>query len=142
MRKPGYNHSSCDTTVVELCSLINLCYPLLYTLYLAVSQRFIVFCFYISAFMFFIPFSQYSELLIASYNANEHAPQEPDGVVLVWNMKFKKTTPEYVFHCQVRVFDCCSYCLRHTLGSIVLIELVSKQCPGVTVNCLSSVLRL
>ncbi|GAA6102374.1 cytoplasmic dynein 1 intermediate chain 1 isoform X1 [Tachysurus ichikawai] len=48
---------------------------------------------------------QYSELLIASYNANEHAPQEPDGVVLVWNMKFKKTTPEYVFHCQSSVMS-------------------------------------
>ncbi|KAG9329849.1 hypothetical protein JZ751_028960, partial [Albula glossodonta] len=26
---------------------------------------------------------------------------QPDGVALVWNMKYKKTTPEYVFHCQV-----------------------------------------
>ncbi|TRZ03473.1 hypothetical protein DNTS_001930, partial [Danionella cerebrum] len=43
---------------------------------------------------------QYPELLVASYNANEDAPHEPDGVVLVWNMKFKKTTPEYIFHCQ------------------------------------------
>lgn len=44
---------------------------------------------------------QYQELLVASYNNNEDAPHEPDGVALVWNMKFKKTTPEYVFHCQV-----------------------------------------
>ncbi|KAG5265004.1 hypothetical protein AALO_G00260390 [Alosa alosa] len=43
---------------------------------------------------------QYQELLVASYNNNEDAPHEPDGVALVWNMKFKKTTPEYVFHCQ------------------------------------------
>ncbi|KAM9488807.1 cytoplasmic dynein 1 intermediate chain 1 isoform 1-T1 [Clarias gariepinus] len=49
--------------------------------------------------------SQYSELLMASYNVNEHAPQEPDGVVLVWNMKFKKTTPEYIFHCQSSVMS-------------------------------------
>lgn len=42
--------------------------------------------------------------MVASYNNNEDAPHEPDGVALVWNMKFKKTTPEYVFHCQVR--DC------------------------------------
>ncbi|XP_017327823.1 cytoplasmic dynein 1 intermediate chain 1 isoform X5 [Ictalurus punctatus] len=48
---------------------------------------------------------QYSELLMASYNANEHAPQEPDGVVLVWNMKFKKTIPEYIFHCQSSVMS-------------------------------------
>lgn len=45
---------------------------------------------------------QYPELLVASYNNNEEAPHEPDGVALVWNMKYKKTTPEYVFHCQVR----------------------------------------
>ncbi|XP_070702250.1 cytoplasmic dynein 1 intermediate chain 1 isoform X4 [Pempheris klunzingeri] len=43
---------------------------------------------------------QYPELLVASYNNNEDAPHEPDGVALVWNMKFKKTTPEYIFHCQ------------------------------------------
>ncbi|KPP76101.1 cytoplasmic dynein 1 intermediate chain 2-like [Scleropages formosus] len=43
---------------------------------------------------------QYPELLVASYNNNEDAPHEPDGVALVWNMKYKKTTPEYVFHCQ------------------------------------------
>lgn len=41
--------------------------------------------------------------MVASYSNNEDAPHEPDGVALVWNMKFKKTTPEYVFHCQVRV---------------------------------------
>ncbi|CAJ0967873.1 unnamed protein product [Ranitomeya imitator] len=45
--------------------------------------------------------SQYPELLVASYNNNEDAPHEPDGVALVWNMKYKKTTPEYVFHCQL-----------------------------------------
>lgn len=44
---------------------------------------------------------QYPELLVASYNNNEDAPHEPDGVALVWNMKFKKTTPEYIYHCQV-----------------------------------------
>ncbi|XP_041739919.1 cytoplasmic dynein 1 intermediate chain 1 isoform X6 [Coregonus clupeaformis] len=43
---------------------------------------------------------QYPELLVASYNNNEEAPHEPDGVALVWNMKFNKNTPEYVFHCQ------------------------------------------
>uniref|UniRef100_A0A8B9K9R1 Dynein, cytoplasmic 1, intermediate chain 1 n=1 Tax=Astyanax mexicanus TaxID=7994 RepID=A0A8B9K9R1_ASTMX len=48
---------------------------------------------------------QFSELLVASYNANEDAPHEPDGVVLVWNMKFKKTTPEYIFHCQSSVMS-------------------------------------
>ncbi|KAG7500878.1 cytoplasmic dynein 1 intermediate chain 1 isoform X5 [Solea senegalensis] len=46
---------------------------------------------------------QYPELLVASYNNNEDAPHEPDGVALVWNIKFKKATPEYIFHCQVLI---------------------------------------
>ncbi|KAI4543903.1 hypothetical protein MG293_006697 [Ovis ammon polii] len=46
-------------------------------------------------------------LMVASYNNNEDAPHEPDGVALVWNMKFKKTTPEYVFHCQSSVMSVC-----------------------------------
>nr|XP_055069023.1 dynein, cytoplasmic 1, intermediate chain 2a isoform X1 [Misgurnus anguillicaudatus] len=48
---------------------------------------------------------QYPELLVASYGSNEEAPHEPDGVALVWNMKYKKTTPEYVFHCQSAVMS-------------------------------------
>uniref|UniRef100_A0A7N6B223 Cytoplasmic dynein 1 intermediate chain 2 n=1 Tax=Anabas testudineus TaxID=64144 RepID=A0A7N6B223_ANATE len=48
---------------------------------------------------------QYPELLVASYNNNEEAPHEPDGVALVWNMKYKKSTPEYVFHCQSAVMS-------------------------------------
>ncbi|XP_069504651.1 cytoplasmic dynein 1 intermediate chain 1 isoform X2 [Ambystoma mexicanum] len=50
---------------------------------------------------------QYPELVVASYNNNEDAPHEPDGVALVWNMKFKKSTPEYVFHCQSSVMSAC-----------------------------------
>ncbi|KAM6948160.1 cytoplasmic dynein 1 intermediate chain 2-like isoform 3-T3 [Aplochiton taeniatus] len=48
---------------------------------------------------------QYPELLVASYNNNEDAPHEPDGVALVWNMKYKKNTPEYTFHCQSAVMS-------------------------------------
>uniref|UniRef100_A0A8C5MH14 Dynein cytoplasmic 1 intermediate chain 1 n=1 Tax=Leptobrachium leishanense TaxID=445787 RepID=A0A8C5MH14_9ANUR len=51
--------------------------------------------------------TQYPELMVASYNNNEDAPHEPDGVTLVWNMKFKKTTPEYIFHCQSSVMSVC-----------------------------------
>lgn len=53
---------------------------------------------------------QYPELLVASYNNNEDAPHEPDGVALVWNMKYKKATPEYVFHCQVPEGPAASFC--------------------------------
>ncbi|XP_073347141.1 dynein, cytoplasmic 1, intermediate chain 2a-like isoform X2 [Pagrus major] len=48
---------------------------------------------------------QYPELVVASYNNNEDAPHEPDGVALVWNLKYKKGTPEYIFHCQSEVMS-------------------------------------
>ncbi|XP_074653456.1 cytoplasmic dynein 1 intermediate chain 1-like isoform X2 [Tubulanus polymorphus] len=51
--------------------------------------------------------TQFPELLVASYNNNEESPHEPDGVTLVWNLKFKKDTPEYVFHCQSAVMSTC-----------------------------------
>ncbi|XP_069120988.1 cytoplasmic dynein 1 intermediate chain 2-like isoform X20 [Argopecten irradians] len=50
---------------------------------------------------------QHPELLVASYNTNDDAPHDPDGVALVWNVKFKKQTPEYVFHCQSAVMSSC-----------------------------------
>ncbi|XP_071055684.1 cytoplasmic dynein 1 intermediate chain isoform X5 [Onthophagus taurus] len=48
---------------------------------------------------------QYPELMLASYGNNEEMPNEPDGVALVWNTKFKKTTPEFIFHCQSAVMS-------------------------------------
>ncbi|KAK6182462.1 hypothetical protein SNE40_010147 [Patella caerulea] len=50
---------------------------------------------------------QHPELLVASYNVNEDAPHDPDGIALIWNNKFKKTTPEYVFHCQSALMSTC-----------------------------------
>ena len=39
--------------------------------------------------------------MVASYDKNtEYSAHDPDGVCLVWNTRFKKTTPEHVFHCQ------------------------------------------
>ncbi|XP_071497507.1 cytoplasmic dynein 1 intermediate chain 2-like [Diadema antillarum] len=48
---------------------------------------------------------QYPELLVASYNNNDESPHEPDGVALIWNMKYKKESPEYIFHCQSAVMS-------------------------------------
>lgn len=45
------------------------------------------------------------ELLLASYHNSDDAPHDPDGVCLVWNTKFKKTTPEDIFHCQSPVMS-------------------------------------
>jgi len=46
---------------------------------------------------------QYPELLLASYHSSIDSAHDPDGVCLIWNTKFKKTTPEYIFHCQSTV---------------------------------------
>ncbi|GLG92758.1 Cytoplasmic dynein 1 intermediate chain [Gryllus bimaculatus] len=48
---------------------------------------------------------QFPELLVASYHSNEDSPHDPEGACLVWNTKFKKTTPEYIFHCQSAVMS-------------------------------------
>lgn len=48
---------------------------------------------------------QFPELLAASYNNNDDTPNDPDGVCLIWNTKFKKTTPEFIFHCQSSVMS-------------------------------------
>ncbi len=44
---------------------------------------------------------QHPELLAASYATQEDTHNEVDGVALVWNVKYKKTTPEYIFNYQV-----------------------------------------
>uniref|UniRef100_A0A1I8P9S0 Uncharacterized protein n=1 Tax=Stomoxys calcitrans TaxID=35570 RepID=A0A1I8P9S0_STOCA len=51
--------------------------------------------------------THFPELVAASYHNNEESPNEPDGVVMVWNTKFKKQTPEDVFHCQSAVMSTC-----------------------------------
>ena len=39
--------------------------------------------------------------MVASYDKNtEYSAHDPDGVCLVWNTRFKKETPEHIFHCQ------------------------------------------
>ncbi|KRF99565.1 uncharacterized protein Dwil_GK25594, isoform E [Drosophila willistoni] len=51
--------------------------------------------------------THFPELVVASYHNNVESPNEPDGVVMVWNTKFKKQTPEDVFHCQSAVMSTC-----------------------------------
>ena len=47
--------------------------------------------------------SVFPELLVASYDKNPDSAADPDGICLVWNTRFKKSTPENVFHCQSQV---------------------------------------
>uniref|UniRef100_A0A4W6FVN1 Dynein cytoplasmic 1 intermediate chain 2 n=1 Tax=Lates calcarifer TaxID=8187 RepID=A0A4W6FVN1_LATCA len=70
---------------------------------------------------------QYPELLVASYNNNEDAPHEPDGVALVWNMKYKKATPEYVFHCQHPVY-CVNVVGTQNAHNLISISTDGKMC--------------
>lgn len=42
----------------------------------------------------------FPELLLTAYHRNDGDSREPDGVCLVWNQKFSRATPEYIFHCQ------------------------------------------
>ncbi|KAL7031504.1 hypothetical protein ACKWTF_007040 [Chironomus riparius] len=51
--------------------------------------------------------THFPELMVASYHNNDEMPNEPDGVVVVWNTKYKKHTPEDVFHCQSAVMSTC-----------------------------------
>ncbi|XP_016095961.1 cytoplasmic dynein 1 intermediate chain 2-like isoform X1 [Sinocyclocheilus grahami] len=88
---------------------------------------------------------QYPELLVASYSSNEDAPHEPDGVALVWNMKYKKTTPEYVFHCQSAVMSAAFAQFHPNLvvggtysGQIVLWDNRSNKCTPVQRTPLSA----
>lgn len=51
-----------------------------------------------------IAFSEQNpELVAVSYDSNKDIPSQPPGVVLIWNTKFKRNSPEYVFHCQSRL---------------------------------------
>lgn len=43
---------------------------------------------------------QFPELAVASYNRNPSAPNDPDGIVAVWNLHLLER-PEFVFHSPV-----------------------------------------
>lgn len=51
--------------------------------------------------------TQFPELLAVAYNNNEDLPTEPDGICLIWNLRFKKNTPEYILHCQSPLMSVC-----------------------------------
>ena len=59
---------------------------------------------------------QHSGIIVASYYQIEKTTSDPDGVVLMWDLKFKKDTPDYVFNCHVsndmsQLLYYCVYCL-------------------------------
>ena len=50
---------------------------------------------------------QHPGMLLSSYHGLESVGSDPDGVVLVWNLKFNKDTPDYVFNCHVSKKNSC-----------------------------------
>jgi len=50
---------------------------------------------------------EFPELLVAGYGGSQEVAHDPDGVAMIWNLKFKKTSPEYIFHCQSQVTSTC-----------------------------------
>lgn len=81
--------------------------------------------------------SYHPELLLVSYYTNPNIPHDPDGVVLMWDLKFQKDTPDYIFNCQSAVMSVAfskfhpSYIIGGTYsGQLVLWDLRSgKRTP-------------
>ncbi|CAG8760953.1 8347_t:CDS:10, partial [Cetraspora pellucida] len=77
------------------------------------------------------------ELVVASYNKNPIAMNEPDGAVLVWNLRLLER-PEFVFHSQSDVLTVAfsdfhpKYVIGGTYsGQIVLWDMRAKSLPVV-----------
>lgn len=66
----------------------------------------------------FSTITQHHELLLGSFNGGEGS--ESDGLALVWNVNFRKDTPDYVFHSQVIncivILHHCEIILHHQLS--------------------------
>ncbi|KAI8324921.1 WD40-repeat-containing domain protein [Choanephora cucurbitarum] len=78
---------------------------------------------------------KYPELVVSSYNKNPLAPNEPDGVALVWN-EHLLDRPEFVFHSQSDVLSVMfskfhpNYVIGGTYsGQIVLWDTRAKSLP-------------
>jgi dynein intermediate chain len=81
--------------------------------------------------------SYHPELLLVSYFTNPNIPHDPDGVVLMWDLKFQKDTPDYIFNCQSAVMSVAfsrfhpSYIIGGTYsGQLVLWDIrIGKRTP-------------
>ncbi|KAG1047948.1 hypothetical protein G6F46_003186 [Rhizopus delemar] len=78
---------------------------------------------------------KYPELVVSSYNKNPLAPNEPDGIALVWNLHLLDR-PEFVFHSQSDVLSVMfskfhpNYVIGGTYsGQIVLWDTRAKSLP-------------
>ena len=49
---------------------------------------------------------QHTGMVLVSYYQMDNAitsSSDPDGVVLMWDLKFKKDTPDFIFNCYVSI---------------------------------------
>eukprot|EP01118_Nematostelium_gracile_P019529 TRINITY_DN9079_c0_g1_i1.p1 TRINITY_DN9079_c0_g1~~TRINITY_DN9079_c0_g1_i1.p1 ORF type:complete len:618 (-),score=163.43 TRINITY_DN9079_c0_g1_i1:23-1660(-) len=77
-----------------------------------------------------------SDLVVASYSANETGSNDPDGVVLVWSLQNTLNRPEYRFNCQSPVMTAFFSPFSPTIvvggtysGQIVLWDIRAKSTP-------------
>ncbi|TPX32838.1 hypothetical protein SmJEL517_g04142 [Synchytrium microbalum] len=78
---------------------------------------------------------KFPELLLGSYNKNTSSPNDPDGLVLVWNLHLAER-PEFIFHAQSDVTSAIFSEFHQNLivggtstGQIVLWDTRSKSIP-------------
>ena len=70
---------------------------------------------------------QHPELILASYNrATEESSTDPNGLVLLWNTKLQKTTPEYILQAQVIGREI-PYQLRKSPSNVASRELLEQN---------------
>jgi len=80
--------------------------------------------------------TSHTDLVVASYSANETGSNDPDGVVLVWSVQNALQRPEYRFHCQSAVMKTFFSKFSPTLlvggtysGQIVLWDIRARSTP-------------
>lgn len=68
--------------------------------------------------------TQHPELVLVGYYTNPNVPHDPDGVALMWDLKFHKETPDYIFNCQVSVAIHFSYGEREIKITLCIVTIV------------------
>ena len=75
---------------------------------------------------------QHPELLLVSHYKKPASSTDPDGVALLWDLKYKKDTPDYIFNSQVCLCVCVCVCVCVGAMSSFLARVQSCQLVSVT----------
>ena len=78
---------------------------------------------------------KFPELIACGYNANANSPNQPDGLVLIWNLRVPGS-PEFVFTCETAVTAVCFSPFKHNIvvggtysGQVVLWDKRARATP-------------